>query len=295
MKNGPPLPHGSTGVVHRLNDWWRRVTSPVRLLPDFVIIGAQRGGTTSLYAYLTANPCIPPASRKEVHFFDLYFKKGLQWYRSHFPIALLRGYTERIRGERLTAGEATPAYLFHPAVPVRMARALPQVKLIAMLRNPVDRAYSHYWQKVALGRETLPFEEVIANEPPDMWHEWKRAVEGSSREREAVRHYSRWLRRHSYLSRGVYVDQLQEWAAVFSRDQMLVLCSEDFFSDPAAVLGKVCEFIDVPHCRLQEYKKHRQGQYPEMAPATRQRLIDHYREHNERLYAFLGTRFPWDR
>src|SRR5687768_13237463 len=108
---------------------WRVETAHLRRLPDFLIIGAQRGGTTSLYRYLTEHPEIDPAVRKEIHFFSRHHEQGLDWYRAHFPR----------RDESSLVGEASPNYLVHPDVPARVAAALPRVKLIALLRNPVDR------------------------------------------------------------------------------------------------------------------------------------------------------------
>lgn len=128
--------------------------------PDFLIIGAQKGGTTSLYTYLCQHPRVVGASRIEVHFFDLAYDKGWWWYRSHFPVHVFR------RGERIVTGEASPYYIFHPLVPERVRKDLPNVKLVAILRNPVDRAYSHYQHVRRNGREPLSFEEAIEREPP---------------------------------------------------------------------------------------------------------------------------------
>ena len=136
---------------------YRAVTSPIRLLPDFLIIGTQRGGTTSLYHYLQAHPCIRPASTKEVHFFDTKFHKGLAWYRGHFPTRIEQSSVNRLHGHSLMTGEATALYLFHPHAPKRVAKALPFVKLIVLLRNPVDRALSHYYHAIKHGYETLSF------------------------------------------------------------------------------------------------------------------------------------------
>ena len=144
----------------------RATTYPLRLLPDFLIIGTQRGGTTSLYNYLVEHPGIGAASIKEVHFFDTpHFKQGLAWYRGHFPSAFQRYYVERSLKHGFVTGEASPYYLFHPHAPKRVAGLMPQMKLIVMLRNPVDRAYSHYHHEVAGGHEKLAtFEEAIACE-----------------------------------------------------------------------------------------------------------------------------------
>src|SRR5215213_1565056 len=129
-------------------------TAHLRQLPNFIIIGAQRGGTTSLYRYLTEHPSIGAAYRKEVHFFDRHFDKGMAWYLAHFPA----------RGEFPIVGEASPFYLFHPAVPGRIHAAVPQARFIALLRNPIDRAYSQYHMKSRHDLETLSFEDALAQE-----------------------------------------------------------------------------------------------------------------------------------
>lgn len=295
MKNRTTRSRGRRGFSRTAGYRWRRLTSRIRLLPDFIIIGVQRSGTTSLYNYLTGNPYVFPAHKKEVHFFDLNFAKGLGWYRAHFPLFLRRLYVEYARGHDLITGEATPAYLFHPLVPERVARTLPRVKLIGVLRNPVDRAYSHYWRKARARRETLSFEEAIGGEPEALWYQWKRALEGETQSGSDLRHSSLLIRRHAYLSRGIYVDQLQAWGRLFSREQMLILCSEDFYADPGMALKKVCAFLNVPNWEAKEYPIYRRGQYPEMGISTRERLIDYYRSHNERLYEYLGVKFDWDK
>src|SRR5947209_2240904 len=122
----------------------RGITSPLRLLPDFLIIGTQRGGTTSLYNYLIARPGVGPASVKELHYFDKKFHKGIPWYRAHFPLSVQKYYYEFTHKRVFVSGEASAYYIFHPHVPKRVAKVLPHVKLIVMLRNPVDRAYSQY-------------------------------------------------------------------------------------------------------------------------------------------------------
>src|SRR5437868_6286833 len=120
---------------------YRATTNWMRLVPDFIIIGAQKGGTTSLYNYLITHPGIAPIYVKEPHFFDTSFSKGLVWYRSHFPTRLEKYYAQHFHKLDFITGEASPYYLFHPLAPERVAKTLPHVKLILVLRNPVDRAY----------------------------------------------------------------------------------------------------------------------------------------------------------
>ncbi len=123
---------------HTLRKAFRASTHSLRLMPDFIIIGAMRGGTTSLYSYLTEHPSIGSAYMKEIHFFDVFFNKGLYWYRSQFPSSVQKYYAEHVQKRSFITGEASPYYLFHPHAPKRIAKTLPQVKLIVLLRNPVN-------------------------------------------------------------------------------------------------------------------------------------------------------------
>lgn len=279
-----------TSLVEKV---YRGTTSWFRLLPDFIIIGTQRGGTTSLYSYLASHPSIGPASTKEVHFFDNKFPKGLTWYRAHFPSTLEKYYVERVHGRKFITGESSPYYLFHPHVPKRVAQAVPQAKLIVLLRNPIDRAYSQYNHEVDGGRETLPtFEEAIDREE-----------ERIAKEREKLLHDEYYVsehhRHHSYLAKGMYVDQLLNWMTYFPREQFLILRSEDFYANPARGLQQTLDFLDIPQTTLtsdeQEYKQYNNKTFTKMNPDTRKRLIHYFRPHNERLYDYLDTDFGWDK
>src|SRR5260370_17949929 len=144
-----------------LRSTYRLLTNRIRLLPDYIIIGTQRGGTTSLYFYLTELSGIAEAQNKEVHFFDDYYREGLRWYRSQFPTYFQKYYFERIRKQRFITGESSPYYLYHPVVPKRLAAIRPNARLIVLLRNPVDRSYSHHWLAPQQATEPFPFEKAI--------------------------------------------------------------------------------------------------------------------------------------
>ncbi|MFQ5812213.1 MAG: sulfotransferase domain-containing protein [Anaerolineae bacterium] len=261
---------------------YRVVTAQLRLMPDFIIIGAARCGTTSLYSYLTAHQSIGSPCEKEVHFFDYNFGKGIAWYRAQFPL-----FVRRALGQRFITGESSPYYMFHPLAPKRIARMVPKAKLIVMLRNPVDRAYSHYHHTVRMGAETLSFEDAIAIEPERLDGEAEKILQDEG-------YYSYSHQHHSYLSRGIYVDQLEAWTGLFPREQILILRSEDFYAEPQASLRQVLEFLELPVGEPKEYRKHNSGDNPNMDTGTRKRLTDFYRPHNERLYEFLGVNFRWD-
>jgi Sulfotransferase domain len=232
-------------------------------LPDFVIIGAQKGGTSFLYYLLTRHPLVEPAARKELHFFDKpeRFESGAQWYRRCFPQS---GWKD---GQRSITGEATPSYLFDPPVAKRMAEVVPQARLIALLRNPVDRAYSHYQMQVKRGTELSPFEEAIEQQHT------------------------------SYVSRGIYVDQLLRWFEFFGKEQMLILKSEDFFERPVETLKVVLTFLDLPDWQpdasdLQQ-RRHTGAYTQKMDPSTRRRLEAYFEPYNKRLYECLDVDFGW--
>lgn len=266
----------------------RRISAPIRLLPDFIIIGAQRSGTTSLYRYLCTHPAIGRAAKKEVHFFDFSFKKGINWYRRHFPIWLYKYYRQQIRQQELLTGEASPYYIFYPLAPHRISQLLPRVKLIVLLRNPVDRAYSHYWHEVRRGNETLSFEEAIEREPERLWGERERLIfhDGA--------YYSAAHQQFSYLARGIYVDQLTVWLRLFPKEQFLILRSEEFYADPATTLNRIFAFLKLRSWNGTDDTIYQHGDYPSMAVATRTQLANYFRPHNERLYEFLGQDFAWE-
>jgi hypothetical protein len=266
---------------------FRALTRRLRLLPDFVIIGAQKAGTTSLYNYLIQHPCVARARRKEVNFFDVHFSKGVSWYRGFFPLAPKRYFERYIRGREILTGEASTDYLFHPLAPRRMFEVIPKARLIVLLRNPVDRAYSHYFHEVAKGRENLPFDAAIDQEAERLRGEEQKIRTNPLYEGFRYRHYS-------YLARGIYIDQIKAVMDVFPAEQLLILKSEDFYAEPRQTFKQVLSFLRLPVFELQEYRAHNARKYPEMPHETRKRLIDYFRPHNERLYAYLGVDFGWD-
>lgn len=265
---------------------YRALTCPARMTPDFIVIGAHRGGTSSFYYHLTEHPGVAAATTKEVNFFDRNYHKGSWWYRAHFPLLAQRRYAQARGRSALITGEASPYYLFHPLVPQRVVTTLPQVKLIALLRNPIERAFSQHTRYVGLGWETQTFEEAIARE-----------------ERERAAGSGDVVGRTSYLARGLYAEQLRQWLRVFPRERMLLLRSEDFYADPAAVLRQALAFLDMPLADLPSKPTYAhydgygegvsRGEAP-LAPATRQRLQEYFAPHNARLYDLLGRDMEWD-
>jgi hypothetical protein len=254
-------------------------------LPDFLIVGAQKAGTTYLYHLLTRHPFVESATAKEVHYFDVHFSQGIDWYRSRFPQPAWR------EGRKIMTGEASPYYLFHPHAARRAADVVPHAKIIVLLRNPIDRAYSDYQHKYREGREPLrSFREAIEAEDHRLRGEKETML---ANEDYASPNY----RKYSYLSRGVYVDQVKEWSKYFGEDQILVLKSEDFLERPRDALASVHEFLGLPPWEAvalgDDPEVSHKGSYKKLDPAIRERLESYFEPHNQRLYEFLGVDFGW--
>jgi hypothetical protein len=267
----------------RLFFWWQfhRATTSLRTLPNFLVIGVMKGGTTSLFNYLSRHPQVNPPFRKEIKFFDIHYPKGLGWYRAHFPLQA------KMKAGAVT-GEATPYYLFHPLAAQRAAKILPEAKLIVLLRNPVDRAYSHYNHMVRVKRETLSFEEAIEREPERLDGEVEKII--------ADPNYSTFTHVHySYLARGRYAEQIQTLLQLFPKENILILQSEDLYAEPVKVMEMAFSFLSLPF-KMGKYEVFKQGTYKgDMEPATRQKLIDYFRPYNQQLYTLLSMKFDWDK
>lgn len=270
----------------RLN---KKLTAPVRMLPQFLIIGAQKCGTSSLYNYMVQHTCVAPAAVKEVHFFDLNYHRGLIWYRSHFPTVFRKFRNSEKCAAKLITGEATPYYLFHPLVPRRVKGDLPGVKLIVLLRNPVDRAYSQYHHVLRKGSEfeTLTFAEAIEADAERLRGETQKMLADETYNSLSHQH-------HSYVAKGIYVDQLQMWSSYFAAEQMLVMAAEELYSHPASVLTRVFEFLELPDQDIPDLSVRNPGAYRDMDAEVRSRLVEFDRPHNARLYEFLKMKFDWD-
>ena len=243
----------------------RYATAGLRALPDFVVIGAQKAGTTSVYDWLARHPNVSPAMRKEVRYFDRRRDRSLRWYRAHFPV--------RRRGS--ITGESSPGYLFCPWVPEAVARALPTTRFVVLLRDPVDRAYSHYWMNRTGGREARSFEDAVAAEAG------RTAPNGDDDP----------YGRYAYVARGRYAEQLERWFAVIDRDRFLVAFT-DKGADQRALYGRVLDFLGLPPFEL-ELSPSNVARYEEMDPATRRRLEAELAPDNRRLAALLGEHPGW--
>jgi hypothetical protein len=240
------------------------------------VIGAQKAGTTALYAYLRWHPGIAGPSWKEVSFFDRHWWRGEAWYRGQFPLRA---------GERLV-GEASPSYLFHPLAPERARSLVPGAKLVALLRDPVDRAYSQYQHEVALGREPLSFEDALAAEDERLVGEVERLIADP-------RAFSRAWWDHTYTARGRYAEQLERWLEAFPSEQLLVVRTEDLGERPAETYASILAFLGAEPHELPHYPRVFDRDYEPMSAETRAALAATFAEPNRRLEALLGRELGW--
>jgi hypothetical protein len=256
---------------------YHRATAGERMLPTILIIGAQKGGTSSLYQYLVDHPAVGRASGKEIQYFTHNAQRGLGWYRAHFPRA----------GEVRHAIEATPYYIFHPHCPSRVRAALPGVKLIVLLREPVDRAYSHYQMNYSkYGYENLDFRTAIALEDRRLTGEEERMLRDKRYKSFAHQHYS-------YLARGMYTRQLERWYAEFPRDQILVLCSEHLFNDPARTLHQVQAWLGLVEHTPSTLRPYNARSYDPIDHGFRAELRAGFEPDIARLRDLTGVSLPW--
>jgi hypothetical protein len=253
---------------------WR--LGQARALPDAVILGAMKCGTSSLHNYLVQQPDVIEPLRKEVHYFDVNFGRGEAWYRANFGR----------QGEPGLNIDSSPYYLFHPAVPRRMRALLPDAKLIVLLRDPVRRAYSHYWHERDKGREKLEFDAAIAAEAERLGDAHQRLADGTLERSFAHQHFS-------YLARGRYVEQLEGWFSEYPREQFLILRFEDLAKEPLATLNATLGFLGLPPATQVDLEARNTRRYPPMAEAVAAQLRDYFEPFNRRLEALLGRPMAW--
>ncbi len=251
-------------------------SGPFRKLPDYLIIGASRCGTTSLFEYLMKHPSVEYPTTKQVHYFDKHYHFGKNWYKIHFPLKWKKGIS----------GDATPYYLNSPHAPKRVHDLIPSVKIIVMCRNPVDRAYSQYYLEFHGKNETLSFEDAIEKEDERVKDEYERMVTDPH-------FYSKKYHTFSYVDSGKYEKHLQKWLDYFPKSQFLFIQSEDFYKSPSTIFSQTLQFLNLPKYNLPEYKIFRAEKYSNMDHKLRTKLEDYFKPYNEKFYKLIGKNCNW--
>lgn len=266
-----------------------RLTSGARIRPSFLVVGAQRSGTTSLHRTLKQHPAILGASHKKgVHYFDVNYPRGDDWYQGHFPLRSTAERIERRTGMQVVAGESTPYYMFHPLAPERIAADLPGVRVIVMLRDPVERAYSAYTHERSRGFEPEEFERALDLEESRLDGEVERIVAEPG-------YVSRHHQHNAYVARGRYVEQLERVERALGRDRMHVVDAGDFFTDPDRVYRETVEFLGLPPWPGVRHEVHNARPRDGLDDDVRRRLTAYFEPYDERLAAWLGRTPSWRR
>lgn len=261
-------------TLHRLRIRTRQFAP--RSLPDFLVIGAQRSGTTTLFEYLSAHDSVRPPVRKEVHYFSSHYSRGVRWYRAHFPVALAR-----VRPWQTF--ECTPYYLVHPQVPERVRRDLPDARLVAVLRDPVERLLSQYRMNVSRGIETRSLRAAIAAE--------QALEDGPAEDRSSPAE----RRTYSYLARGRYAEQIERWFAQFPREQLHLIDFDDLVHRPQATLEAVFQFLRLESVRdSATFHAGYRTDHSVPGPEANE-LREYYRAYDDRLSEVAGRTFRWQR
>jgi hypothetical protein len=263
-------------------------SSEIRLLPDFLLVGTQRGGTTSLHRAIAAHPSVvTPLFHKGVHYFDIDYARGMRWYRGHFPVApLARARIRQAPGKAQTF-ESSGYYMHHPLAPHRIAADLPGVRLLVVLRDPVERAYSAHRHEYVRGFETEEsFERALELEPERLAGEVERMLADPSYRSFSHRH-------HSYLDRSRYAPQIRRLFELFGRERVHVLDSEAFFERPEEEFDRVLDFLGLARWHPPAFERHNARPRSPMTSATRERLERHFEPHDAELSTLLGRPLAW--
>lgn len=241
------------------------------LSPNFIIIGVQRGGTTSLYSYLIQHPQILSPIKKEMDFFSWNYQHGLDWYLSHFPPQIPSG--------NFLTGEASPSYIHHLDAPQRLFQCFPETKLILLLRNPIDRTLSHYHHWRQLNWEYRPLEMVIENEIKHLENSSENFISEEP---------------GNYIAYSLYLKFIRKWRELFPPEHLLILPSEDLYQNPSLTLSKIYEFLELSPYPLPEYPNINPGNYFPISDSLKTTLKEYFKPHNQDLEIYLDQQFHWD-
>jgi len=264
----------------------RRMTGAARAMPHFIVIGAQKSGTSSIFSYLKQHPQVIRPIFKEPYFFDRHYDRGLKWYGCNFPSC---GTVDRLNnrhGRKHLTFEATATYIFDTDVPSRISRDIATRKFVLLLRNPVERAISAYRHAKRLGRETRSLAQALDEDLRyfGVEHKWEKGI-GPRPAGEPPR--------PTYVRRGIYHEAVSRWQSVFSPQDILVIQSETMFADPQATMKRVFGFLELPQSDQIDFQPQNVGGYGNSDAEARATLQDFYRPHNAELSRIIGAKMDW--
>ena len=269
------------------NRAYRLLTNKFRILPSFIIIGSTKSAGYSLMNYLRQHPSIQ--IQHNVHFFEYTYSNRLEWYRSHFPSSFYKSCLRIFNKNDLISGEMTSTYIFHPHVPERIRKTIPNVKLIVNLRNPVDRAYSAYNMMVREGYETRTFEDAINSELRRI-----ELIKENNKLETKNPDFDNWVQ-FSYLRHGNYAEKLRTWMKLFPSEQFFIFSTDELNETPLKILNQLFKYLGTSNFEVNVQERHNVGKYEKMKESIKQFLVDYYRPSNKNLYKLIGKNFTWDK
>jgi hypothetical protein len=289
VRNAPaPVKH----LVHLGSRSYGKLTASSRMTPSFLICGGQRCGTTSLYRALAAHPVVLKAVlHKGVHYFDTSYQRGMNWYRGHFPLQRNADKVAEKYGVPAKTFESSPYYMYHPQAAARIARDLPYAKIVVLVRDPVERAYSQHAHEVARGFEPeLDFGNALALEPARLHRQEEKLAQDPE-------YYSFAHQHHAYRARGEYPRYLATMAQHVGRERIHVVESERFFREPERTYDEVLHFLGLPlNLERPPFERHNaRPRKSDMDASIRRDLTAHFADHDEALINWLGRVPIWRR
>jgi hypothetical protein len=267
-------------------------TSHWRPGPDLLVVGAKRGGTTSLWQYLIGHPgMLPTFPRAEkikgTYFFDENWARGEAWYRSHFPTEARRALVARDLGYAPATFEASPYYLFHPHAPTRAKQVVRDALIVAVLRDPVERTFSH-WKERRNHTEHLPFAEALAAEEARTAGEEERMLADPTHISFAHRH-------QTYVAQSRYAPMLERWIGAFGAERVLVVAAEEFYADPQVLCDDITDRLGLPRRDLGAPEPFNAEPSADMDPEVRRQLTEVLADDIAAVERVLGRPMPWAR
>ena len=261
------------------------ITGFIRVIPDFLVIGAKRCGTTSLYQHLSEHPCISRSPRDNIGFFNENYHLGINWYKSLFPTVFYKKKMES-KNKHCLFFDVTSTYMEEELTAKNVYEVNPNQKIIVILRNPVDRAYSHYHVNVKEKSEKRSFEDAIFEEMNRIKSE--RIIQNKNKNLRVFTPNN-----IHYLKKGFYALQLKSWFKIFPREQILVLSTEEFQEDQNLIYKKIFDFLNIPNMKIKSTEKMEKGNYIPMKDETRKLLLDYFRQCNYELFELINSEFDW--
>jgi hypothetical protein len=267
-----------------------RLTAGQRMLPSFFIIGVQKGGTSAMSEYLSVHPQLVRPQRKDIYFFNNAenFAKGMHWYRAHFAHPLYCLLKQWRTGTKVkTTFDATPNYFAAPGAAARLHTFFPDAKLVVLLRNPVQRAWSNWRMNRRHGFEPLGFEEALQAEDNRLAAEdWFAATHGT---------HSYVRQRLGYRSNGIYIHFMREWLQYFPASHFFIRTTEEMEADTASVYNELTDFLTLDRFNGVQFIRHNEGgEHEKMPPQVQDVLHNFFSPHNSELETLLNRKMNWD-